>query len=311
MTDPVIPEKTDDEKALLWAVKNYYDVQRLRLAVGNRLPKGGKAPPIHLSPEDIALLRAQRDALKLVEADAAAHVRLHVRKHPMWPWLTNVRGLGEVLAGAVLSEFNPYKARHASSFWKFAGLNVVGEGPDAHAPHPVKKQKLPYNAWLRAKLVGVIGPSFLKAGYRCVRVGEVPMRKGKPEKGFVEHGAAKFYEGISKKRFEELKAEGAAVQHESYVNKDGKTIHLHYLTEPGVAWVHEGSRYAPIYADRRHRAESTNWGRTKSHRHQHALRVMVKQFVAELWAAWRAQLGLRVTKPYREAVLGLPPHGGE
>jgi hypothetical protein len=59
-------------------------------------------------------------------------------------------------------------------------------------------------------------------------------------------------------------------------------------------------------------AKPAPWGRSDAHRHQAALRYMVKMFLAELFVQWRTSLGLPVPAPYSEAVLGRKhgDHGG-
>ena len=54
------------------------------------------------------------------------------------------------------------------------------------------------------------------------------------------------------------------------------------------------------------------WGKSKAHRHNAAMRVMVKAFLLELYKQWRPLEGLPVVPPYAEAVLGRThgDHGG-
>ena len=47
---------------------------------------------------------------------------------------------------------------------------------------------------------------------------------------------------------------------------------------------------------------------SKAHRHNAAMRYMVKSFLADFWRAWRIHEGLPVTEWYGQAKLGLPPH---
>ena len=52
------------------------------------------------------------------------------------------------------------------------------------------------------------------------------------------------------------------------------------------------------------------WGRSDAHRAAAAKRYMIKMFLVELHTRWRELEGLEVRPPYREAVLGMPPHRG-
>jgi hypothetical protein len=65
--------------------------------------------------------------------------------------------------------------------------------------------------------------------------------------------------------------------------------------------------YAETYRNYKHRLESDpRWAeKTKAHRHNAAMRYMIKQFLADLYAAWRRLEGLPVFPPYSEAKLGI------
>ena len=79
-----------------------------------------------------------------------------VKVHPLWKaFLKDVKGCGESIAAVILTEFDIRKAPTVSNLWSFAGL---APGKD----RKVKGQKCPYNQFLRAKLCGVLGSSFLK-----------------------------------------------------------------------------------------------------------------------------------------------------
>jgi hypothetical protein len=66
------------------------------------------------------------------------------------------------------------------------------------------------------------------------------------------------------------------------------------------------SPYAKIYADYKHRLETdparAEW--SKGRRHQAAMRYMAKQFLKDLYNAWRPLEGLTVAPTYQEAKLG-------
>jgi hypothetical protein len=83
--------------------------------------------------------------------------------------------------------------------------------------------------------------------------------------------------------------------------------------------------YRVVYDNYKHRLEQhPNWqdkvipqekGKDKvqsekGHRHNAALRFMVKVFLIDLYAKWREIEGLPVSLPYHEAKLGMV-HGGE
>jgi len=100
-----------------------------------------------------------------------------VKQFPIWQYfLSNVKGCGPIMAAVIISELDPHKARHVSSFWKYAGLDVVnGEGRSRKKEHLTEieyvnkngelatRKSLTFNPFLKTKLIGVLGPSFLKS----------------------------------------------------------------------------------------------------------------------------------------------------
>jgi hypothetical protein len=92
-------------------------------------------------------------------------------------YLEKVRGIGPAMAGVLLSELDVSKADYASSFHKYAGLDVAddGKGRSKIAAHLIKvaykdrdgkdqeKNSITFNPFLKTKILGVLGPSFLRA----------------------------------------------------------------------------------------------------------------------------------------------------
>ena len=109
-----------------------------------------------------------------------------VLKFPLWEhFLKGVKGVGRAMAGVILSEFDPHKALYPSSFHAYAGLDVVTDSRRAHKPdskgrsrrkeHQVtvpytnkkgeqaERESITFNPFLKTKLIGVLGPSFLRS----------------------------------------------------------------------------------------------------------------------------------------------------
>ena len=159
-------------------------------------------------------------------------------------FLKGVKGIGPAMAGVLISEIDIREARHPSSLWKYAGLDVAGDGRgrSKRKEHLVRvkykdkdgkeqeRDSITFNPFLRTKLLGVLAASFLRAG----------------------------------------------------------------------------SPYAAAYQDYKHRMEHhQTYGEGKpGHRHRMALRYMIKMFLVDLYASWRELEGLPVSKPYHEAKLG-------
>ncbi len=85
----------------------------------------------------------------------------------------------------------------------------------------------------------------------------------------------------------------------------------------GSGFLKANSPYREHYDNTRHRLEAMNWGMDSpnptdknkpkaNHQHRAATRKMVKEFLKDLYVAWRTLEGLPVRKPYDPA----NPHGG-
>lgn len=189
----------------------------------------------------------------------------NIKDHPVYVgFLANVKGCGPMMSANILAYLDPYKARHASSFRKYAGLDVVAtkdkdgnlvldedgnivthgrkmgdteeyEYIDKNGNKAIKKG-LTYNPKLKSKLIGVLASGMIKA-------------------------------------------------------KDPV--------------------YTKIYYDYKLRLENHPKHREKSaaHRNNMALRYMIQKFLSNLWVYWRTLEGLEVTLPYEVDKLGMRPHG--
>ncbi len=75
----------------------------------------------------------------------------------------------------------------------------------------------------------------------------------------------------------------------------------------------EECKYRKVYDDYKHRLENhpAHQDKSKGHRHNMAMRYMIKIFLQDLWLAWRELEGLPVTPTYQEAVLGHKHHDPE
>jgi len=155
-------------------------------------------------------------------------------------FLKNVKGIGNAMAGVIISEIDITKATYPSSLWAYAGLDVSqGTGRSRKAEHlreyeyitsdgEVKKKKgITFNPFLKTKLIGVLGSSFLRAGE---------------------------------------------------------------------------NKYSVIYYNYKTRLENheKHKEKTKGHRHNMAIRYMIKQFLLDLHIEWRTLEGLSVSKSYHE-----------
>lgn len=183
------------------------------------------------------------------EEELGKSITKMVQTFPIWDaFLKDVKGCGPVMSAVIISEFDPHKARHVSSFWRYAGLDVAddGKGRSRKAEHlheieyidkegkTQTKKGITFNPFLKTKLIGVLGSSFLRVN----------------------------------------------------------------------------SPYRLVYDGYKHRLECHSVYKETSlgHRHNMAIRYMIKIFLKDLWLAWREVEGLPITPDYAEAKLGMK-HG--
>jgi len=93
-------------------------------------------------------------------------------------YLLQQRGIGPAMAGVLVAYFDPHKARHVSSFWRYAGLDVGPDGAgrsrrEAHLVERIYTDRngeektrmgITYEPFLKTKLMGVLAGSFLRSG---------------------------------------------------------------------------------------------------------------------------------------------------
>lgn len=274
-------------------VRGAYDIQKLRIQMGNRivsnlkakigqvpgeseesmdvegkqiladlrmrhakLTDGAKTFPRHttfkgdeiISSYTELCLISQYVELEKQEETHFSRLKSILRDYPVYTrYLEGVKGIGPAMAGVILSELDIYKAKYPSSIWMYCGLDVAlvdGKGRSRRKEHQrdveyvnakgelATKKGITFNPFLKTKLVGVLGPSFLK----------------------VSH-----------------------------------------------------PKYADIYRNYKHRLEhhAVYKDVTKSHRHLMAIRYMVKMFLIDLYVEWRTIEGLPVARPYHEEKLGI------
>lgn len=158
-------------------VQFFYDLQRLRIQTKGRIARAIEHDNAELTKEDRTFFDATGKSLDALEKAALKEADRVVSKSPIYPWLREQPGIGPTMAMVLVSQFCIEDTREVvnrdtgeieirkgaprpSCFWSFAGLAVNDSG---RAPKPERGAKLPYNSWLRSKLIGVLGPSFLRA----------------------------------------------------------------------------------------------------------------------------------------------------
>ena len=151
------------------------------------------------------LMSAEEEAFKVIKP--------MVHRHPLWiNFLQHIRGCGETMAAVIISELDIHKAKYVSAFWKYAGVDVVifyqydddgnlvlddegkpieiaREGRTRHASHQVvhkyidkngkeaERKGISFNPFLKTKLLGVLGTSFLRSVEKVYDEDGKPIKK--------------------------------------------------------------------------------------------------------------------------------------
>jgi hypothetical protein len=187
--------------------------------------------------------------------------------------------LGEDKVADFESRLNELKAKRdaikpcdtISALWAYAGLAV-----DPETGQAVRRKvgvKSNWNPFLKAKMVFVLGGCLLKANS--------PWRR--------------FYDNYRHRK------ENQRVSVCMLCNGEGALKEVDKKQVP----CKPDTKGAQACYNCEGKCRNVPWGRGDKHRHQAALRYMVKQFLAELWVKWRELEGLPVTEPYSVAKLGI------
>lgn len=123
-------------------------------------------------------------AIEKQEASQFSQMTSVLEKIPIYVhYLKAQKGIGPAMAGALISTLDPHKARHASSFWRYAGLDVAEDcrGRSRRQEHLVEREYIDkngkkatrmgvtYNPWLKTKLF-TLAASFMRLGSPWVAV---------------------------------------------------------------------------------------------------------------------------------------------
>ena len=163
-------------------VKTKYDYQTMRIATANRLALKAddsvqaKEDPAYETDDLLEFVDIKDETLSLEKKIDKAILR-SIKDEPVYKnFLKDVKGIGPTLAGVLLSEINLEKATTVSKIWQYAGCNpgmvmgkkksngeIVVTGELIRGDRPSAGYILPYNKFLKTKLLGVLADSFIKS----------------------------------------------------------------------------------------------------------------------------------------------------
>lgn len=268
-------ERTAEQsrQALRRKVRMHYDLQRMRIQCAGRTTAKAEGAEIQLHEVDLAILGRRAVNLRAEERDALRDVEAHLETMPAWTELLSdrvrFRGLGPTLAAVIIAEVDIRRATTPSQIWSFAGLAPV-----------------PYHACGRCGIEVTTIPESSGGHYEHAKKSDCEYQGAviHDEDVVIRHRAARPVKGVK-----------------LTYNKWLKTKLVGVL---GVCLLKAGSPYRSYYDQYKGRKASAGWGRSDAHRHQAAVRYMIKMLLADIWRAWRTLEGLPVRPLYQEQYLG-------
>ncbi len=186
-TEDVLDEAGDDAKAQRTAAKAgklIIDLVSKRYMIATEKRKNFptrssfKGDPVISDYTELTLIGQYID-LEKQEKQAFGRLGNILQDYPIYTqFLEPTKGCGPMMSGVILSEIDIHKARHPSSLWMYAGLDVAkdGRGRSRRTEHLVERayinkegkeatrMGITFSPLLKTKLIGVLGPSFLKTG---------------------------------------------------------------------------------------------------------------------------------------------------
>lgn len=164
--------------------KSLYDLQDLRIKLDSRITRkadgtemddnGTEASMTEEAPD---ILRGFADDIRILEHKYELIQANIVKNTPEWnEFLKNVKGCGPKMAAVLITEIDPAKAEYPSKIWQFAGLNpgmiqgkkrkgdeIIATADMVRADKPTAGYVIPYNKYLKTKLMGVLADCMIKA----------------------------------------------------------------------------------------------------------------------------------------------------
>lgn len=139
---------------IIYLIRQFYRIQEHRIAFGEQI-RALKKQKVSVNPLD-----SYYKDLQGLEKRMTTYMKDSIQDEAIWTgFLKKTRGIGPILAAGLINLIDITKARHVSSLWKFAGLDVV----NGAAP---KRKKGVISTWnpLMRNLCWKIGTSLVRTG---------------------------------------------------------------------------------------------------------------------------------------------------
>ena len=205
-----------------------------------------------------------------------------LKRFPIYGWLKEQKGVATISSAWLIGEFNIYKADTVSKLWQFSGMNPG----KVRGRISVRKKdyKLSMGTIVR-KLT-----DFITKEERVEVLTDVMIRGDKTTKGFLSPFNKRLrvaLVGVLASSFVRSQAYYAMTYYYPYKERLENSDKIVEETKKGGRVVEVAWKDA-----------------TKGHRDAAARRKMIKEFLKDLYVAWRNIEGLSVRVPYAEEYLG-------
>ena len=153
------PRTKKIESSLKILVRTLYDLQALRINLGNRTSLAGKESGT-LAGHIRDRLTSYHGELQLVETHILKDIQSELNAYPIWTdYLKKVKGCGSTMASVIISEIDDIlRFGTVSKLWAYCGYAVK----DGQAQRRKRGEKSNWNSFLKSKLY-ILAQGFLRA----------------------------------------------------------------------------------------------------------------------------------------------------
>lgn len=285
-----------ERQELRSAVRSYHDIQKLRIAVGNRIAASFRTK---LGLEPSSSEDSDAEAKKILDTVRKEYERI-------------TDGIAKITR-SFKSDSTIITSHAEMSLLEYYDYLLSAEGnakdilQDLVEPFPIYQRYLS-----KIRGVGTVISAVIIAEYDVNLSETVSKMWAKAgldvvvNEGGVGSGRSKRKEHLVPRTYTNRKGEVIET-----VGITFSPILKSTLVEIGAScFIRLGNQYTPIYYNYKHRLENHVKYKdvSKAHRDRMAKRYMMKIFLQDLYPIWREMYGLPVTLPYHEAKLGMVHH---
>lgn len=275
--------------ALRRKTRMFYDIQAMRLQMQGRLTKKAPGATIELHPMDKATLEKRLVELEVVEKGTLEDLDAHLQEVPFYKKVIlpqrkeKYRGLGPRMASIIVSSFDIHREETVSQMWAFAGLSVV----------PLLRCKF------CSAILQTTDKKPIETDYKYENLVDTALfHHPKPAGNTCKLAGCSIgrVQTINSGRAQRPVA-GQKLNYNAWLRTK-----LCGVLAPVLLKV--GSPYRKFYDNRKQYNIGRGWGQSDAHRHQDAMRYMIKMLLLDIYKEWREFEGLPVRAPYSEERLG-------